>query len=208
MSWCDESFLQINVDKTKEMCIDFRRQPPVPHCSTIHNQTVEVVSSYEYLGTIIDNMLKFDVNCDMLCKKGQQRLFCLRKLAKFQVDRSLMKMFYCAFIESVISFCIICWYGNLSVNDKNSLGRIIRVSSKVAGVKLSSLDNIFITQVLKTAKSIRKDGTHPLNQEYKLLPSGHRLAVPPATKNRYKFSFVPLSIRALNAAERRRGSAL
>jgi len=25
-----------------------------------------------------------------------------------------------------------------------------------------------------------------------------------ATKNRYKFSFVPVSIRALNAAERRR----
>ena len=144
------------------------------------------------------------MNCDMLCKKGQQRLFCLRKLAKFQVDRSLMKMFYCAFIESVISFCIICWYGNLSVKDKNSLGRIVCVSSKVAGVKLSSLDDIFNTQVLRSAKSIRKDGSHPLNQEYKLLPSGLRLAVPTATKNRHKFSFVPLSIRALNAAERRR----
>ena len=140
----------------------------------------------------------------MLCKKGQQRLFCLRKLAKFQVDRSLMKMSYSAFIESVISFCIICWYGNLSVKDKNSLGRIVRVSSKVAGVKLSSLDDIFNTQVLKTAKSIRNDGTHPLNQEYKLLPSGLRLTVAPATKNRYKFSFVPLSIQASNTAEKRR----
>ena len=141
------------------------------------------MSSYKYLGTVIDNAFKFDVNCDMLCKKGQQRLFCLRKLAKFQVDRSLMKMFYCAFIESV---------------------RIMRIASKVAGVKFSSLEEIYNTQLLKKAKSISRDETHPLNQEYKLLPSGLRLTVPPATKNRYKFSFVPLSIRALNAKEKRR----
>lgn len=49
------------------------------------------------------------------------------------------------------------------------------------------------------SKSVRVDTTHPLNQEDKLLPSGDRLAVPPASKN----PFVPLSIIALNAMERR-----
>ncbi|CAJ1066412.1 gastrula zinc finger protein XlCGF28.1-like%2C partial [Xyrichtys novacula] len=115
-----------------------------------------------------------------------------------------MKMFYSAFIESVISFCVICWYGNLAIKNKNSLGSIVRVASKVAGVKFRSLDVIFKEQVLKKAKSIRTDNTHPLHHKYKFLPSGLRLAVPPASKNRYKFSFVPLSIGALNAAERRR----
>ncbi len=197
ISWCAEASLQINVSKTKEVCIDFRRPSSVPQCSIIHSQPVELVTNYKYLGTIIDNALKFNVNCDMLCKRGQQCLFCLRKLAKFQVDRSLMKMFYSSFIESIISFSIICWYGNLANKDKNSLSRIVRVAPKVAGGKFSSLDEIFNTQVLKKAKSIRMDDTHPLNQEYKLLPSGAQHSVPPATENRYKFSFVPFSIRAL-----------
>ncbi len=204
VSWCKEAFLQINVSKTKEICIDFRRPPPVHQCSSILNQPVELVTSYKYLGTIIDNMFKFDMNCEMLCKKGQQRLYCLRKLARFQVDRSLMKMFYNSFIESVTSFSIMCWYGNLAIKNKNSLRSIVRVASKVVGVEFSLPDEIFKTQLLKKAKFICTDTTHPLNPEYKLLPSGVRLAVPPATKSRFKNSFVPLSIRALNATERRR----
>ena len=140
----------------------------------------------------------------MLCKKGQQRLFCLTRLATFQVDKSLMKLFYSAFIESVISFSIICWYGNLNIKSKNQLGRIVKTASKIAGVNFDSLDHVFQKQVLKKAKSIRMDNSHPLSSEYRLLPSGLRLKVPVATKNRYKFSFVPVSIQALNVDGRRR----
>lgn len=104
-----------------------------------------------------------------------------------------MKLFYSAYIKSVIFFSIIYWYNNLGNKDKNSLERIVKVASKVAGVKFNCLDNIFNKQVLKKAKSIHMDDT-PLSQEYKLLPSGPHLAVPQATKNRYKFSFVPTSI--------------
>ena len=46
---------------------------------------------------IIDDKLKFDLNTDIMCKKGQQRLYCLRKLAKFDVDKTLMKLNYCAY---------------------------------------------------------------------------------------------------------------
>lgn len=56
------------------------------------------------------------------------------------------------------------------------------MASKVAGVCFNSLEDIFNTQVKRKAQSIIKDATHPLNQEYKLLPSGLRLAVPQATK--------------------------
>ena len=52
----------------------------------------------------------------MMYKKGQQRLYCLRKLAKFSIDKTLMKLFYSAYIESVISFSIICWYSSYVVS--------------------------------------------------------------------------------------------
>ena len=152
--------------------------PPTPQNSVVHGEQVDLVSTYKYLGTTFDNKLKFDVNCQMLCKKGQQRLYCLRKLANFQVDKSLMKLFYSAFIESIISFSIICWYGNLNLKDKNQLNRIVKTASKIAGVSFSSLDQVFQSQVLKKAKSIRMDNSHPLSSEYRLLPSGLRLKVP------------------------------
>lgn len=67
-----------------------------------------MVPYYKYMGMIIDNNLKFDANTDMLCKKGQQRLYCLRKLAKFTIDKNLMKLFYSAYVHSVISLSLIC----------------------------------------------------------------------------------------------------
>ncbi len=201
LSWCNDAFLQLNVTKMKEICIDFRRTPPSVPNSEINGQKVEIISNYKYLGTIIDDRLKFDLNTEMLCKKGQQHLYCLRKLARFHVDKTLMKMFYCSYIESVISFSVICWYGNLCIRDKNSLGQIVKVASKVAGIQFDSQDQIFNRQVLSKALTIHSDDVHPLSSEYKLLPSGLRLCVPRATKNRYKFSSVPTSIRALNTSK-------
>ena len=204
VSWCEEAFLQLNVTKTKDMCIDFRRSEPAHQSTVINGQIVDLVTTYKYLGSIIDNRLKFDVNTEMLCKKGQQRLFCLRKLAKFQVDKSLMILFYRAFIESVISFAVICWYGNLGIVQKNSLNGIVKAAGKIVGVKFRCLSHIYDEQVLKKASSIRGDSSHPLKGEYKLLPSGQWLEAPATKNNRYKFSFIPTSIRAINGGSRRR----
>ena len=198
LSWCDNAFLQLNVSKTKELCIDFRLSPQSPRKSLANGETVDIVKNYKYLGTIIDDKLKFDLNTDMMYKKGQQRLYCLRKLAKFSIDKTLMKLFYSAYIETVISFSIICWYGNLCVKDKNSLGKIVKVASKIIGTNMSSLGLLFNKQVLSKAMSIRADAAHPLNAEYRLLPSGRRFETPSATTNRHKFSFVPISIGSLN----------
>ena len=110
-----------------------------------------------------------------------------------------MKLFYSAYIESIISFSIICWYGNLCIRDKNSLGKNVKVASKVIGTQMNSLEHIFKRQVLNKALSIRSDAAHPLNVEYDLLPSGLRLRAPCARTNRYRYSFVPVAICTLNA---------
>ena len=40
---------------------------------------------------------------------------------------------------------------------------------------------------------------HVLHNEFQLLPSGRRNRTPPCRLNRYKYSFVPLSIKQLNS---------
>ena len=50
--WCDESYLDLNMSKTKEIIIDFRRQGHTHGEIQIHGEAVEVVHSSKYLGTI------------------------------------------------------------------------------------------------------------------------------------------------------------
>ena len=203
LTCCNDAFLELNISKTKELCIDFRRGPHPIENTIICDQPVEFVSSYKYLGTIIDNNLKFDVNTDMLCKRGQQRLYCLRKLVRFNVSKSLLKLFYCAYIHSVISFSLICWFGNLTVKDKNSLGIIVKTASKITGIQLEGLNCFYNRQLFKKTSHIRLDSAHPLSSEFRLLPSGKRLCLPRISRNRYGYSFVPAAIRAFNAASSR-----
>ncbi len=104
VEWCEKSFLQMNISKTKNMLIDFRKLPQAQEVTTIKGQTVECVQTYKYLGMIIDSKLTFEANCEAVYKKGNQRLFCLRKLSSFHIDRTLLTLFYLAFIESVSFF--------------------------------------------------------------------------------------------------------
>lgn len=79
--WCDSAFL-LNDTKTKPW-IDFRRQPRTPQNTTIKGQVVVTVdNNFKYLGTMIDNKFNFECNTDMLCKKGQQRLFLSQETGK------------------------------------------------------------------------------------------------------------------------------
>ena len=88
VDWCNNSYLDLNVTKTKEMTADFRRQEHSPGKTIIHNNEVEIVNKHKYLGTIFDK-LKWDDNTEETVKKGQQRLYLLRKLNYFSVEQKI-----------------------------------------------------------------------------------------------------------------------
>ena len=185
--------------KTKDMIIDFRRNQIDLKRTTIKEQEVDVVESYKYLGCVIDNKLKFNVNVETICKRGQQRLYCLRRLSKFKVDRSLMILFYKSYIESVLTFTMLCWYGILGVKAETALVKIVNTSSKILGVQQSHPTDLYNRQVVRKARSILMVTSHPLYSEFQFLPSGSRLRFPFVRSNRYKHSFIHTSISLLNS---------
>ncbi len=189
LTWCDSAFLQVNIKKTKDMVIDFRSSPSSPQPTSVIGQMVEWASSYKYLGLIIDNKLRFDTHVEAVCKKGQQRLHCLRRLSTFNISRTLMTMYYKSYIESVLCFSICCWYGNVNVKHRNSLNCIVNQGSKILGIKQTGLSYSFDQFVLQKAKIIFADCTHPLFHEFKMFPSGIRYSMPKLKINRYRHSF-------------------
>ena len=54
----ENTCLDFNVKKTKEIIINFREKNPVLKPIKINNIAVDVVKSYKYLGSIIDDKLK------------------------------------------------------------------------------------------------------------------------------------------------------
>ena len=70
-SWCSNNFLHLNVSKTKEMCMDFRRNRTVNSHIVINGEPVEQVDSFKYLGVILDEKLSFTKHVIAVQKKSQ-----------------------------------------------------------------------------------------------------------------------------------------
>ena len=140
VTWCIDNYLDLNVIKTKEMIIDFRKNVIEPVCVLIQNSEVERVPLYKYLGLIIDHLLNWKDNTNSIVKKADQRLYCLQKLASFNVNESLLQRFYTSFVESSLTFGVTTWGGNVTQSDRNRIDRVITRSGKLIGRKQDCLD--------------------------------------------------------------------
>ena len=69
-------------------------------------------------------------------------------------------MFYKSCIQSVLTFSFISWFGNVSQKDKNKLQRVVNISSKITGLKQTSVTALYEKQVLRKANKIINDSTH------------------------------------------------
>ena len=67
---CDESYLCLDVSKTKDVSTDFRKENVQPQLTIIHSETVDSVDRFKYLGMVMDSKQKFGNNCDIIFKKG------------------------------------------------------------------------------------------------------------------------------------------
>ncbi|KAI4891855.1 hypothetical protein NFI96_000197 [Prochilodus magdalenae] len=108
VEWCTTNHLKLNITKTKEMCIDFRRSRPSQQPISIKGVDVEVVRSYRYLGVHLDERLDWSVNTDSIYKKAQSRLYFLRRLGSFRICQKLLLMFYQSVVASVLFYAVVC----------------------------------------------------------------------------------------------------
>ena len=205
VDWCDENYLHLNVSKTREMCIDFRKNKREPKPVFIKNEQVERVDTYKYLGLTFDSKLNWNDHVNTLVKKVNCRLYCLRKLKSFGVCPSLLLIFYNAVICSVVTFGAVCWGGNISSHDQGRLEKLVRKASRVVGLPLDTFERLCDKRRSRKIETILSDVTHPLRQEFvsRHNPRSGRYVQPRATTKRYGNSFVPTALRILNARHRR-----
>ncbi|KAK3556668.1 hypothetical protein QTP70_012253, partial [Hemibagrus guttatus] len=92
-----------NVEKTKEIVVDFRRAQSDHSPLNINESNVEIVKRTKFLGVHLAEDLTWSLNTSSITMKAQQRLYFLGT------------------IESILSSCITAWFGNCTVSDRKTL---------------------------------------------------------------------------------------
>ncbi|XP_035812432.2 uncharacterized protein LOC118471519 [Amphiprion ocellaris] len=202
VGWCQRNNLQLNTTKTKEVVLDFRRAPSSLQPIGINGSAVEMVSTYRYLGLQLDNKLSWSANMDSVYKKGQSRLYFLRRLASFRVCSKLLYMFYQSIVSSVLFYAVVCWGGSAKRKDIQRLNRLVRKACSVVGLSLDSVEKVLEQRTLSKIRAILSNESHPLNSVFSHQRStmSSRLLSLRCSTERLKNSFVPGAIRLYNAA--------
>ncbi|KAI2650871.1 putative RNA-directed DNA polymerase from transposon BS [Labeo rohita] len=141
---CGTNNLSLNVSKTKEVVMDFRRNSADHSPLTIDNSAVERVSSTKFLGVHITKDLTWTTNTMSLSKKAQQRLHFLRRLKSASLPPTILTTFYRGTIESVLTSCITVWYGNCSAADRKTFQWKMNTAAKIMSAPLPSILDIFL----------------------------------------------------------------
>ena len=173
---CKVNNLDLNIPKTNEMIIDFRRNrtcKPTP--LTIDDKQVKQVSIFKLLGTSLNDTLTWSTHCNIILGKARQRLYFLRKLKYFGVNKEILMLFYGAIVEQILSQSITVWFSRASKQDLSKLNSVIKNAQKIIGLELPSLSSIFEIRMSNNTKNIMGDKHHPANHYFQYLPHGIRL---------------------------------
>ncbi len=137
--WCQENHLSLNIDKTKELVVDYRRQSREHTPITIDKTPVERVSSFKFLGVHITEDLTWSAHTDAVLKKAHQRLFFLRRLSEvWNEPPEILRSFYTLHCgEHPDRLLSTAWFGNSTAGNRRALQRVVRTARHIVGGELS-----------------------------------------------------------------------
>ena len=195
VSWCDNHSLQLNVSKTKDMIFDFRKRENDHSAIEIGGKCVERVSDYKYLGVTVNEKLDWSVHANNVLSKVNQRMYFVRKLNSFGLNDILISLFYRAAVQSLMSFCIIVWGGNLASREISKFDRIAKRVTKITNIKQDNFLETFNKFCLKKLEFILKDKDHLLFSSIQFSKRSNRVILAKTNRERYRNSFLPYAIR-------------
>ncbi len=197
--WCQENHLLLNIDKTKELVVDYRRQSREHTPITIDKTPVERVSSFKFLGVHTTEDLTWSAHTYAVLKKAHQHLFFLRRLRKFGTSpRILLLHLHCGEHPDRLYHRLV-WKQYRWQPQGSAKGRANCPPHCCPGGELPSLQDIYTRRCTRKAWRIIKDSSHPSHSLLSLLPSGRRFRSIRSRTSRLRDSFFPQAIRLMNS---------
>ena len=184
------------------MVVDFRRHRSAPQPVNIQEVDIERMESYKYLGVHLNHRLDWTHHTDAgvlggtLYRRGQSRLYLLRRLRSFAVQGIPLRSLYDSVVASAILYGVVCWISSITERERKKLDKVIKMSSSVLGCPLEVGDR----RVLAKLTSMLDHESHPLQDSLSALQSSFsdRLIHPRCVKDRFRRSFLPAAVRLFN----------
>ncbi|KAM9512196.1 uncharacterized protein ACWYII_046268 [Salvelinus alpinus] len=110
--WCQDINLSLNVSKTKDLFVDYRRkrgETPSTGLWSTHTRTV--------------------------VKRARQHLIPLRRRKRLGIGPRILKMLYSCTIEGILTDCITACYGKCTAFDRKELQRVVQTAQYITGVE-------------------------------------------------------------------------
>ena len=107
--WCQNNILSLNLTKTKEMIVDYRKRRTEDAPILIDGAVVQQVKSFKLLSVHINNKLEWSKHTKTVVKRAHQSHFLLRKLKGFGMAPQILKRFYSCNIESILTGMATAW---------------------------------------------------------------------------------------------------
>ena len=126
--WYQDNNLSLNVIKTKEMIVDYKKKRTKHAPILINGASVEQVENFKFFGVHITNKLTWSKHTKAVVKRARQNLFPLRSLKRFGMGPHILKRLYSCTIKSILTGGITAWYGNCSASDRLALQRVMRTA--------------------------------------------------------------------------------
>ena len=98
------------------------------------------MNEYKHLGTVIDDKLNWNKNTQLVFGKAMQRMFFLQQ---FNVDRTILHLFYQSVIQSIVTSYIVSVYGSHSKENRERFERVRKRAQRSVGLTLPTYDDIF-----------------------------------------------------------------
>ena len=146
----------------------------------------------------LDDKLNWQMHSSAVCKKLNRRMFFLRKLRSLKIYAIVLSLFYRSTIQSILSFCIAAWEGNIRYKDKCTMNRIIKKACKIcSNINLPYFDELLLANTTSKIHAISIDVHHPIAAQIVLSSHRNKPIYLKCKKERYRKSFVPSGIRTL-----------
>ena len=143
----------------------------------------------------MNERLDWSVHAENVMSKVNQRMYFVRKLNSFGIDSVLVSLFYRAAVQSLFSFCIIAWGGNLARKESERFDRVARRVSRMTAICQESFVEIFEKFTSRKIESILKDNKHPLFSSISFSTRSNRIIIMKTNRERYRNSFLPCAVR-------------
>ena len=170
VGWCSKNDLILNVDKTKENIVNFRKKRP-SQASLLNNSNaaVEVVSSTKLLGVHITDNLTWSVNTAALVEKAQQRLHFLRRMSRALLPATrphyILQEHHREHPDQLHLYVV--WKLQRNVR------RVVRTAEKIIKTSLPSTQDIAPKCCMSRAGNIIRNSSHPHHGLFSVLLLQH-----------------------------------